>query len=67
MGGKYLRFYNGNPYIDGNTEEQVTCDNVVVQAVQYAWYGGKSILPKLPTFSSVDRANAFSFASISTS
>ena len=47
--GKYLRFYNGNPYIDGNTEEQVTCDNVVVQAVQYAWYGGKSDAPKVGT------------------
>lgn len=47
--GKYLRFYNGNAYIDGATGEQVTCDNIIVQAVEYAWYGGKSDAPKVTT------------------
>lgn len=47
--GKYLRFYNGNPYIDGATGEQVTCANVIVQNMQYAWYGGKSDAPKVTT------------------
>ena len=43
--GKYLRFYNGNPYKDGTTGEQVTCDNIIVQHVRYEWYGGKSEAP----------------------
>ena len=45
MQGKYLRFYNGNPFVDGATGEQVTCDNVIVQHVQYGWFGGKSDAP----------------------
>ena len=47
--GKYNRFYNDNPYIDGNTGEQVTCDNVIVQSVEYAWYSGQSDAPKVTT------------------
>ncbi len=45
--GRYNRFYNGNPYVDGTTGEQVQCDNVIVQSVQYAWYGGQSDAPKV--------------------
>ena len=45
--GKYQRFYNGNPYVDGNTGEQVMVDNVIVQSVEYAWYSGESDRPKV--------------------
>ncbi|MBR1822431.1 MAG: DUF3048 domain-containing protein [Clostridia bacterium] len=48
--GKYLRFYNGKPYNDGATGEQVTCDNVIVQHVEYAWFGGKAEAPKVTLF-----------------
>ena len=43
--GKYLRFYNGKPFVDGATGEQVTCDNIIVQHTVYAWFGGKSEAP----------------------
>jgi len=46
---KYRRFYNGNPYVDGATNEQVTCDNVIVQSVEYSWYSGESDRPKVTT------------------
>ena len=26
--------------MDGATNEQVTCDNVIVQSVEYSWYNG---------------------------
>lgn len=45
MQGKYLRFYNDKAYVDGQTGEQVTCDNVIVQHVEYSWFGGKSDAP----------------------
>lgn len=45
--GRYLRFYNGKPYVDGTTGEQVQCDNVIVQSVEYAWYSGESDRPKV--------------------
>ena len=45
--GKYLRYYNGNPFVDGDTGEQVTVDNVIVQHVEYAWYSGASDRPKV--------------------
>lgn len=50
MQGKYLRFYNGSPFVDGYTNEQVTCDNVIVQHVEYAWFGGKSDAPKVTMY-----------------
>ena len=46
---KYRRFYNGKPYVDGATNEQVTCDNVIVQSMEYAWYNGESDRPKVTT------------------
>lgn len=48
--GKYYRYYNGNPYVDGWTEEQVTCSNVIVQHVNYDWYDGDSSRPKVALF-----------------
>ena len=48
--GKYLRFYNGNPFVDGNTGEQITCDNIIVQHVEQAWFGGKPDAPKVNLF-----------------
>ena len=48
--GKYLRFYNGNPFVDGNTGEQIACDNVIVQHVEQAWFGGKPDAPKVTLF-----------------
>lgn len=45
--GKYQRFYNGNPFVDGTTGEQVMVDNVIVQSVEYAWYSGESDRPKV--------------------
>ena len=48
--GKYLRFYNGNPYNDGTTGAQVTCDNVIVQHVEYSWFGGKSEAPNVALY-----------------
>ena len=48
--GKYLRFYNGKEYKDGTTGEQVTCDNIIVQHVEYAWFGGKSEAPKVTLY-----------------
>lgn len=46
---KYKRLYNGNPYVDGGTGEQVTCDNIIVQSVDYSWYSGESDRPKVTT------------------
>ena len=43
--GRYLRYYNGKPYVDGSTDEQVMVDNVIVQTVDYAWFGGSSDRP----------------------
>lgn len=48
--GKYKRFYNGKEYKDGTTGEQVTCDNVIVQHVEYEWFGGKSEAPKVTMY-----------------
>lgn len=48
--GKYLRFYNGGAFVDGATGEQVTCDNIIVQHVEYAWFGGKSDAPKVTLY-----------------
>lgn len=45
--GNYKRFYNGNEYKDGATDEQVTCDNIIVQHVEYSWFGGKSEAPNV--------------------
>ena len=50
--GKYLRYYNGNPFVDGSTNEQVSCDNVIVQSMDYAWYSGESDRPKVTTVGS---------------
>ena len=46
---KYRRLYNGKPFVDGATNEQVTCDNVIVQSVEYSWYSGESDRPKVTT------------------
>ena len=46
---KYNRYYNGNPYVDGLTGEQVTCDNVIVQSVEYGWYNKKGDAPRVTT------------------
>ena len=46
---QYRRLYNGKPYVDGATNEQVTCDNVIVQSMEYAWYNGESDRPKVTT------------------
>ena len=50
MEGKYYRFYNGKPYNDGTTGEQVTCDNIIVQHVEYSWFGGKSDAPNVALY-----------------
>lgn len=47
--GLYLRSYNGSPYCDGTTGEQVTCANVIVQSMEYGWYEGQSDRPKVTT------------------
>ena len=44
---KYRRYYNGKPFADGATGEQVLVDNVIVQHVDYAWFEGKSDRPKV--------------------
>ena len=44
---QYRRLYNGKPYVDGATNEQVTCDNVIVQSMEYAWYNGESDRPQV--------------------
>ena len=44
---KYLRFYNGKPFVDGETGEQVLVDNVIVQHVEYSWFEGESDRPKV--------------------
>ncbi|MBQ8108903.1 MAG: DUF3048 domain-containing protein [Clostridia bacterium] len=50
--GKYLRYYNGMPFVDGTTQEQITCDNVIVQSMEYGWYSGESDRPKVTTVGS---------------
>ena len=47
--GRYLRLYNDKPYVDGGTGEQVACDNIIVQSVEYSWYSGESDRPKVTT------------------
>ena len=48
--GNYKRFYSGREYKDGATGEQVTCDNIIVQSVDYSWFSGESDRPKVTTF-----------------
>lgn len=43
--GAYRRYYNREPYLDGTTGEQITCENVIVQYVKYSWYGGDGNRP----------------------
>lgn len=47
--GKYMRSYNGKAYVDGDNNEQVGCENVIVQAMEYSWYAGQSDRPKVTT------------------
>ncbi len=47
--GLYKRYYNGKEFKDGETGEQITCSNVIVQYVAYDWYDGKSDRPKVTT------------------
>ena len=45
----YYRFYNGKEFKDGDTGEQITCANVIVQYLNYGWYDGASNRPKVAT------------------
>ena len=45
--GKYQRLYNGNPFVDGETNQPVLVDNIIVQSVEYAWYSGEADRPKV--------------------
>ena len=45
--GRYLRFYNDKKFVDGLTGEQVACDNVIVQSVEYEWLDDKGEAPKV--------------------
>lgn len=47
--GLYYRFYNGSEHKDGLTGEQLTCSNVIIQYVDYAWYDGASDRPIVTT------------------
>lgn len=47
--GVYYRYYGGKEYKDGVTGEQITCDNVIVQYLDYSWYGGASDRPVVTT------------------
>jgi len=44
---KFRRFYNGRPFVDRDTGEQVLVDNVIVQHVEYSWFEGQSDRPKV--------------------
>ncbi len=44
---KYRRYYNGKPFVDGTTGEQVLVDNVIVHYADYSWYNGESNRPKV--------------------
>ena len=41
----YLRFYNGEPQLDGYTGEQLSFSNVIVQNADYSWYDGNGDRP----------------------
>ena len=43
--GVYKRYYNGYAWKDSATDEQLTFSNVIVQRVDYSWYGGASNRP----------------------
>lgn len=47
--GLYYRYYTGKEYKDGITGEQITCSNVIVQYLDYSWYGGASDRPIVET------------------
>lgn len=46
---RYRRYYNGEPFVDGLTGEQVMVDNVIVQYVDYSWYANASDRPEVAT------------------
>jgi len=45
--GRYLRSYNNAPHLDGETGEQLSCANIIVQHVDYSWVNGDSAVPKI--------------------
>lgn len=47
--GVYYRYYRGKEYKDGLTGIQITCSNVIVQYLDYSWYGGASDRPVVVT------------------
>ncbi len=50
VAGKYLRYYNDAPFVDGATGEQIACDNVIVQSVEYSWFNGNSEAPNVTMY-----------------
>ncbi len=56
--GVYKRFYNGKPQNDGITGEQLSYSNVIVQHVNYSWYGGASNRP-MAEFTGTNRCDYF--------
>ncbi len=56
--GLYLRFYNDEPYIDGDTGEQIACANVIVQYMTYGWYNDEADAPKV-TSTGANRCDYF--------
>jgi hypothetical protein len=43
--GLYYRYYGGKEFIDGATNEQITCANVIVMRANYSWYAGDAERP----------------------
>jgi len=43
--GLYYRNYNGSAHKDGQTDEQLTCSNIIMQYVDYTWFDGASDRP----------------------
>ena len=50
--GVYYRSYNDAPHVDGQTDEQLTCSNIIVQQVKYSWYEGASDRPLIASIGS---------------
>lgn len=43
--GVYYRSYNDKPHVDGDSNEQITCANVIVMRVETSWHNGMSDAP----------------------
>ncbi|MBQ4089606.1 MAG: DUF3048 domain-containing protein [Clostridia bacterium] len=50
--GIYYRNYNNSPHKDGQTGEQLTCSNVIVQHMEYEWFEGASDRPLITSVGS---------------